>query len=57
MLQKKPVRALNLNHIIFKLGMEDPVGFEPTIRELQSLALPLGYGSNAGVNSGREDRI
>ena len=24
--------------------MEDPVGFEPTIRELQSHALPLGYG-------------
>ena len=23
--------------------MEDPVGFEPTIRELQSHALPLGY--------------
>ena len=25
--------------------MEDPVGFEPTVRELQSLAFPLGYGS------------
>ena len=25
--------------------MEDPVGFEPTIRELQSHALPLGYRS------------
>ena len=36
--------------------MEDPVGFEPTIRELQSLALPLGYGSLSPKN-GREDRI
>ena len=24
---------------------EVPVGFEPTIRELQSHALPLGYGT------------
>ncbi len=24
--------------------MEHPAGFEPTVRELQSLALPLGYG-------------
>ena len=37
------------NHLVlsnqFKIILEDPVGFEPTIRELQSLALPLGYGS------------
>ncbi len=25
--------------------MELPGGFEPSVRELQSLALPLGYGS------------
>ena len=25
--------------------MEEPAGFEPAIRELQSHALPLGYGS------------
>ena len=24
--------------------MEHPAGFEPTVSELQSLALPLGYG-------------
>ena len=30
-----------------KINLEDPVGFEPTIRELQSHALPLGYGSIA----------
>ena len=29
----------------FDINLEDPVGFEPTIRELQSHALPLGYGS------------
>ncbi len=27
------------------LHMELPAGFEPTVSELQSLALPLGYGS------------
>ena len=25
--------------------LELPAGFEPTVSELQSLALPLGYGS------------
>lgn len=25
--------------------LEDPVGFEPTVGELQSRAFPLGYGS------------
>jgi hypothetical protein len=25
--------------------LELPVGFEPTVIELQSIALPLGYGS------------
>ena len=30
--------------------MEDLVGFEPTIRELQSHALPLGYRSKAQSN-------
>jgi hypothetical protein len=29
--------------------LEDPVGFEPTIRELQSLAFPLGYGSKSSI--------
>ena len=31
----------------FKIFLEDPTGFEPVVRELQSLALPLGYGSKA----------
>ena len=30
--------------------MEDVVGFEPTLRELQSRALPLGYGSKEHNN-------
>ena len=29
--------------------MELPAGFEPTVSELQSLALPLGYGSSDGI--------
>ena len=29
--------------------MELPAGFEPTVSELQSLALPLGYGSGEGI--------
>ena len=29
--------------------MELPAGFEPTVSELQSLALPLGYGSSEGI--------
>ena len=27
--------------------MEVPIGFEPMMSELQSLALPLGYGTTA----------
>jgi hypothetical protein len=27
--------------------MEVPAGFEPAVSELQSLALPLGYGTKA----------
>ena len=30
--------------------MEDVVGFEPTLRELQSRALPLGYTSKEHTN-------
>lgn len=29
--------------------MEVPTGFEPVITELQSIALPLGYGTNCLV--------
>ncbi len=29
--------------------MEVPIGFEPMITELQSIALPLGYGTNCLV--------
>lgn len=31
------------------INMELPAGFEPTVSELQSLALPLGYGSSDGI--------
>ncbi len=31
--------------MIIEAFLEVPVGFEPTIRELQSHALPLGYGT------------
>lgn len=31
-------------HTFFVI-LEGPTGFEPVLRELQSLALPLGYGS------------
>ena len=30
----------------FKSNLELPAGLEPTVSELQSLALPLGYGSS-----------
>ena len=30
--------------------MEVPIGFEPMMSELQSLALPLGYGTIAPNN-------
>ena len=29
--------------------MEVPTGFEPVITELQSIALPLGYGTNCSI--------
>ena len=32
-------------HQLNMFRMEDPIGFEPTIRQLQCRALPLGYGS------------
>ena len=31
--------------------MEHPTGFEPMVSELQSLALPLGYGCGEGIIS------
>ena len=36
-------KTLDIQGIIYY--MEEPAGFEPAIRELQSHALPLGYGS------------
>ena len=39
-----------LTFVSLFLNMEDPVGFEPTIRELQSRALPLGYESGYVLN-------
>ncbi len=30
---------------LINIKMEAPTGFEPVMRELQSLALPLGYGA------------
>ena len=33
------------------IHMEFPVGLEPTVRDLQSLAFPLGYGNTMSVNS------
>ncbi len=34
---------INVRKVRTDFPMEGPVGFEPTIRELQSHALPLGY--------------
>ena len=35
---------------ITKFQMEAPVGFEPTIKVLQTHALPLGYGAMFNCN-------
>ena len=35
--------ARSYSTIKLHLQLEGPVGFEPTIKELQSTALPLGY--------------
>ncbi len=34
-----------LSFRVILIKMEVPIGFEPMITELQSIALPLGYGT------------
>ena len=50
--QKKP----NFDKLSLRTIMELPAGFEPTVSELQSLALPLGYGSSGRIITPRRVR-
>ena len=46
--------ATQAHHLLNYL--EAPIGFEPMIRELQSHALPLGYGAFYYIGAGEENR-